>query len=446
MTAKSLLLLQQLSARTMKKQNQLPKIASTFLLIIYSVVSSQEIPQITSEYSHYDIKASINPENGDLKAKINMSLKVDASTDTLRFLIHENLLLVSITSSSPEGNPVKFNVKPFMENIKEIAIAEKDIHYIDKRHHLNWLYEGRLQNEKLTMGHATISPVWTELPLEAMWVPSLFPFKNQTFIAEIELPEDYTLVSPGNVYFKNGRWKIKSSLPLPDVVIIASNQMKTKVSRITDNKTINVHYVNAEEATVDFILNESKAIFEHYKDFLPLEYVENEIFVTISPITDIIVQNYARNNLIAIGKDYLPGRDLYQLLAHESAHFWWSNAADINTIDNFLNESFAQFFAMYMVGKKYGNKELEDMLARTREAVKELPPLDKLKQSDMRTFTYGKGPVLLFDLWKKMGDQDFKRFLKTLIEKRIQTFNQFLIELKGIAKPSIYNWFISELD
>lgn len=422
-------------------------------------LSAQERHEYSSNQSHYNIKASIQLDTGVIEANVKMYLTRDESTDTLRFLIHEDLLPVTIKSPFreidvfpmtierplQEMKSVESETKQSMEHIKEVIIPAEDVRGNEDGFLLDWSYQGELKNENLTMGHAAITPKWTELPLEAMWVPSLYPFKKYTYTAEIELPRKYELVSSGDFYLDDGRWKIKSSRKAMDAVIIASDQMKTKTTSILDDKTLNVRYIDTKEATVDFIIEESQRIFENYNGYLPLDYIEDEINIAISPLEDITVQNYSRNNLIAIGKDYGPGRTLFYLLSHESAHFWWILAENPKTKDNFLNEAFAQFFARYQIKEKYGQKVFEDYLRRARENAEKVPPADKLTESDIRGFSYVKGPVLLFDLQQKMSDTDFKHFVNILLEKKVGTFDQMLTELENISSEPTYDWFISEL-
>ena len=98
-------------------------------------------------HSHYEIDASINPETGLIEANVRMQLIPDEPVDTLRFLLHSDLLPVNI-SGYESG---EFTVKTFqnLTYIKEIIIPVTYSPKEDNSVSLEWSYSGSVDNKHL---------------------------------------------------------------------------------------------------------------------------------------------------------------------------------------------------------------------------------------------------------------------------------------------------------
>jgi aminopeptidase N len=139
--------------------------------------------------------------------------------------------------------------------------------------------------------------------------------------------------------------------------------------------------------------------------------------------------------------------------AHESGHFWWNFGAGQG---DWINESFAEYFALLAVKEINGDQAFASELVRCREAVKELPD-DAPAISEVPfnndgngyTIRYQKGALMLDHLRQVLGDEAFyeasRGFYQKYKNQRIGTdeFRGFWKSALGEEKHWINTWLDS---
>ena len=133
-------------------------------------------------------------------------------------------------------------------------------------------------------------------------------------------------------------------------------------------------------------------------------------------------------------------------LSHEIAHFWWSRASN-STMENWLNESFAEYSQMMYVRDTQGRNHFDEIIAALRDEVKALPSLlgsDRFGKyrSDL---LYKKGPYLLYQLEKAIGERKFVDLLQQINKREIATTNAMLDVLEEVASQAVRDNFERKL-
>jgi len=118
--------------------------------------------------------------------------------------------------------------------------------------------------------------------------------------------------------------------------------------------------------------------------------------------------------------------------AHEFAHLWWYKA-NVNTWEDWLNESFAEYSALMIIRKKHGYEAFYNIIERKRETIEDTPPiwgLDRMGEDTeiVHQVLYDKGPIILYEMENIIGRKDFVKFCNKLITNNISS-NSELLEL-----------------
>jgi hypothetical protein len=268
----------------------------------------------------------------------------------------------------------------------------------------------------------TVSAERVELASYSAWYPGVGGF-GPRFDADltVSLPAGWTVVSVGEPAERSeadgrsrSRW---TAAGVQDLVILASPAFR-------------------EER-----IEKSGAAVEIYATNLPASFLRREA-AEVSDTLDLFIQllgptcaggstvrhiyaprtagqgGYSRAPLIVTSEGRVrealvenPGLSLLKGTAHETAHFWWSFGAGQG---DWINEAFAEYFALVAVQRVQGQQAFEAALERARRAVADLPddapPLAEVPFSNEGhgyTIRYFKGALLVHALRKALGDETF---------------------------------------
>lgn len=90
-------------------------------------------------------------------------------------------------------------------------------------------------------------------------------------------------------------------------------------------------------------------------------------------------------------------------MSHEFRDAWKQNIAGVDYDSYWLSESVAEYFALRYVQQAIGPAEMDVMLPRKRKAAEGSGPLIGAGHKLGGTALYQKGPLLLFELERRMG-------------------------------------------
>jgi len=100
-----------------------------------------------------------------------------------------------------------------------------------------------------------------------------------------------------------------------------------------------------------------------------------------------------------------------RFVSHEFRHAWKQNIAGVDYDSYWLSESVAEYFALRYVQQAIGPAEMDAMLARKRKAAEGGGPLIGAGHKPSGAALYQKGPVLLFELERRIGRPAVDRVL-----------------------------------
>ncbi len=155
-----------------------------------------------------------------------------------------------------------------------------------------------------------------------------------------------------------------------------------------------------------------------------------------------------------------PGRDiLTEMVAHETAHAWWGNSGidpDYREGSKLMTETMAMYVELMVFKHRYGETSLPGRVALHRDlylserssALEE--PLYKGDPAKPYLF-YDKGCVVMYDLYRLMGEQRLNRALRRFYQgyryphvppKSTDILNELFRVAKGHEKEKIRRWLM----
>jgi hypothetical protein len=221
------------------------------------------------------------------------------------------------------------------------------------------------------------------------------------------------------------------------------------------NRSVHVNSVTISKETSEMILNDASMMLAFYDDWFSGD-VPKEISIIQSPREK--GGGYARRGLVVLGglqdQQYVELREAYcRYLGHEIAHFWWWKA-ETSSWEDWLNESFAEYSALMVVRELFGESAFEKRMLDKQNAINHTVPIWGFERTDIsteaqrkevETVLYNKGPVLLFELEKKIGDEKFKALCRQMVSSKVTSTPQFLQMLSEFECDEVSNWMEKSL-
>lgn len=167
-------------------------------------------------------------------------------------------------------------------------------------------------------------------------------------------------------------------------------------------------------------------------------------------ITDRESAGYSRATLIALTdiRDSTP-EALTQFICHELGHYW--SRGNPMTVENWLNESFADYVAIMGMRDRFGEAAFEARLDRYRAQISGAdtpPPAIWTPGTEARPpylVAYRKGPLALAALEAEMGREAFEVFMAACMQREVATTPEMLAVLESVAGPETRRFFEAEL-
>jgi aminopeptidase N len=398
--------------------------------------------------THYRIDARIRPDSSHFDVAIEMRFVPEAPTDTLRFLLHDALKLQTLTASAVDG----YSTRPWRlggedtlhTNVVTVPLTRTATPSDPVA--VTWEYAGRLPNEQLPgIGGAVVSPHWTELPIEAMWVPVHASIsKRFTFDAMLDVPDGYEVVSTGSVEAASAGWRIRSAVPGPDVPLVISDRMAVR-ERMEEGLPVSVYHGGAPDSVTTFVAESATQVLDRYAQRFEGGSETDALRITVAPVERATPASYARTGFIALNHGAEPDPGLFGLIAHEAAHLWWTDAVDPLSRHNFLNESFAEYESWLALRAEYGSAVFQDRLTEARKRAQKAPSFREWTPRTDGVLSYNKGPVLLHRLHQRIGDAEFQSFVAALQRDDVGTLDGMVTTLETVTSAETADWFEAKL-
>ncbi len=279
---------------------------------------------------------------------------------------------------------------------------------------------------------------WIEIGFYTAWYPVNLESKNFVSMLQISIDEPYQVSGSGIINKKGAIWEINHNWSIFDNVIIASKKLKSKKIQ-NGTTTIETVYTTFPEANIDSVLLTCKDVLNFYKNIYGLQNSDSAYLkFVICPVEGI--GGYSRKNYISLKANRL-STYLIQGVAHEIAHFWW-NKADVDTWQDWLNESYAEYSMLAYIKQKFGENVFNTYIDAYRVNISKSCPIWGIDRATPEAYSalYEKGSILLYDLEQKIGNVSFLKFLRLILHYNIKTTNEFLEMTEKELGVANRNW------
>jgi len=291
-----------------------------------------------------------------------------------------------------------------------------------------------------------------------------------TFEAEVVTDADQIAIAPGYLQkeWKDGERRhfvYKMDAPILDFFAFQSARYAVRKDRWND-VAIEVYYQPGHEYNLDRMIAAVKASLEYYtanfgpyqhKQFRILEFPRYASFAQAFPNT--IPYSEAIGFIARVREDDKEDVDYpYYVTAHEAAHQWWAHQVIGGDVQGstLLSETLAQYSALMVMKKKYGEAKMQKFLAyeldryllgRASEQKKELP-LGRVENQPY--IHYRKGSLVMYALADYIGEDNLNRAIRAFRDETAfkgppyPNATQFLKHVRAVTPPE-YQYVIDDL-
>ncbi|WP_417484191.1 M1 family aminopeptidase [Maricaulis salignorans] len=378
---------------------------------------------------HYDGDLRLSPQTGRLAADWTITAHEDDLTE-VSFLLSAALGeaqiggpdVVSATSVLAEG----FNGSMRTYTV-ELAPSVNGADRV-----VTMTYSGALFAEPARSPINTLDTDKVELTVDSFWLPFDQRFSSLvTADLDIWLPGEWDGVTMQAITRTAGGFHIDQDIPALDLAFtLMSDARRIEAPGYVIHDTRNPGGEN---------LDALAGALEHCTGYL------NDLSAGAGPLPDasIIVTSrdeggYSRGTLIAL-TDIAETSEasLTQFICHELSHYW--SHGNAMTVENWLNESFADYIAIIAMRDALGEAAYEDRIAayqrQVEAAAQELPPVWTPQTTDRPPYlvAYRKGPLALARAEALIGREPFARFIRSMMQARVSTTPQMLDVFETVA-------------
>ncbi len=383
------------------------------LLLIFSFVSKAQ------KIENYYGNILVDIEDKKIQAEFTITFSTLSDAGELKLFLTQS---ANISNISSNDKPVVYEIteEAFMGHDRAIIINTKGVN--NKKLTIQYAYDlDSIQNKDFLFNEN-----WLELNLYTSWFPLNTEYGLFAYDINVQLPKDYQLIGSGKTSNVGELWRIKQNNPFLDIPIIISSDFK---HFNVGKGRIKTYYLLLDKKTKKTIKTSAKNHYNQLNTMLGNSSSGN-LVLAINKFNRSI--SYSRKEFISLSIENSFKVTDEKTLAHEIAHLWW-NKANVNTWEDWLNESFAEYSSIILRRNLHGEKSFNENIKKLKKTITDLPSLYKLKEEkskNQKTTTY-KGAYLLYELENKVGRKDFEQLLKKVHKDEINKTSEFLDLVKS---------------
>ncbi|UUC43849.1 ABC transporter permease/M1 family aminopeptidase [Flavobacterium cerinum] len=253
--------------------------------------------------------------------------------------------------------------------------------------------------------------------------------------------------------------------PIPFRFVVTSARYAVKKLKYRDI-ALEVYYHPEHDQNIDHLIKNAKYTLDYCEEnfsrypYKILRFAEISSFTkgfagTAYPTGFFINETFGFRNKA----EQNPEKDIInEMVSHELAHTWWGNAMinpDYREGSKLLTETLAMYTELMVYKKTYGSKNLRSRVAVHRDLYfsgRSFTTEEPLYRSypDKSFLCYDKGMVVMYQLEKRIGEQQLNKALRSLLNryaypKQPPTANDLLQEFYRVSPPEIHSkideWF-----
>ncbi len=422
----------------------------SILSTLFFVCSNAEQPDEESFVYSYNIKADLQPYEHLLTASGTMTFDIlKDNTDSIVFYLYHGLDVKSLTGNHLADYTYAQDSVGYYRPLPDaapITIRFNNALNEGDRFSIDFEYAGEITQTRFPS--IQFDGDWVEIGWMCPWFPYHPDYPLFTFSLDLGIDTTYTVVTIGETEKNSHRWSAWSKEPVNDILVTAARGLKS-VERNQEDCHVELHYKYAYDAPIDSILNDAIWFLQTYQDWFDGNR-EKDISILIAPRQ--AGGGYSRTGFIVyrVTERNYTYRDFYFMgISNEIARIWWSNAP-VNSWENWLNESFAEYSTLMAVRERYGAQDYNALIYKKSGFVQRLNPgpISEFEPGGVMSFPmlYNKGPVLLHKLEAKIGNDKFIALLRELIRSDVSSTDEFLnvvervegIEVRQMLEEGIY--------
>jgi hypothetical protein len=379
---------------------------------------------------HYEGRLDVNVVTGQLAADWRIDL-LDGQSGTLTFVLAPTFGDIAVG-----GDVDGFELAqqgPFQAIVIDLA---------EEAETLSLSYAGGLPLDMLGNDINAITPERVELTVDGFWLPIDAAFRGfLTADLTVDVGAPWQAVANGEV------------TPLPTGARIINRDSSLDIAftmapgfRISEQNGYTLYDLRAHDDGTDRLIAAADFCFDYL----------NERYGARDPLTEAHFVIHRRSESAYNRRAYItftdisdtPDDRLTQFVCHELAHHW-SLGADFMTVENWLNESFAEYAGVMALRARFGEAAFLDRMQGFMDQIagQDLPPIWVPGASERRPYlvNYRAGPVALWQLETYLGRPAFAAFLTRYMVDGIDTTPDLLDLLEQMEGEAARDWFGTEL-
>lgn len=392
---------------------------------------------------HYTGRLNIVPETGQIEANWTITVLDPGQTEITFFLRHT---LSEIEVEGADVKQVEIEKLPGAEGFwaTKIVLAEPATSSVAKDRDIQISYSGVLIPEPMENLINAIESGRVELNVDSFWFPMDARFnKFLSADLEVQIGKGWQAVSTGEAIPIENGFRLVNPDPRMDIAFSLSRSF-----HITQSDGFTIYDQREHHEGTDRLV----ATANKCRRFLDQRFGETDpLPVAKLLITERSASGYARENYIAF-TDISETRaaPLMRFVCHEFAHYW-SRGAKFDTVDNWINEAFAEYLGLMAVREYMGQAVYDEMLTSFAAGIedKDLPPVWQKGDTERTDYLvqYRKAPLVLARLETNIGQAAFVEFSRqyfTSPNKTTEGLIEVLTRVSGAEQASRFEVMLGE--
>lgn len=386
--------------------------------------------QFDAPVYHYQGTLEADPGTGHIAADWQIDLLAGQS-GALTFVLAPSLGNIAIN-----GDITGF------ETGEQGPFQSLTLHLEDGAQHIGIRYDGVLLPEPMDNDINAVTPERVELTIDSFWLPVDAGFRGFfTTDLTVDVGAPWRAVANGEVIPEPSGARIINSGPSLDIAFTLAPGF-----RVSGQEGYTLFDLRDHDEGTDRLIAAADFCFDYL----------NARFGALDPLPRASFVIHRRSESAYNRRAYItltdisdtPDDRLTQFVCHELAHHW-SAGADFMTVENWLNESFAEYTGVMALRERYGEAAFLYRMNGFRDQVagQALPPVWVPGATDRGPYlvNYRAGPIALWHLETYLGRPAFHRFITRYMVDGIDTTPDLLAMLEDVAGHEARDWFENRL-
>lgn len=320
--------------------------------------AQQQLPNFDFDAVHYDVKATLHPDEQSLTAQAKVELVAKTSSNTILMELHPDLQVASVTLDS-DGRKLNFRRDSF--NPMDLMVTLPSNAQAGMHVTVDVDYTGAFANDDDSptkdVRFAWIDKTSAYLLLPARWFPLTdYPSNRYTATFQITVPDTFAVAGTGQSSIptelpaeKGGSgqavYTFTSKQAAPLGTFVAGDLQLTPVN--AQGLQISVFAPPSAKATANAYADQLADMLVHYSStFGPLPSTA----ITLAQLPDGTLQGYSAPGVLLLSaRDWGSKVDQSQLASLAAGQWWGNSVLAASPADRWVTDGLAQYAgAMYI--------------------------------------------------------------------------------------------------